>query len=300
MRALPPELQTLLESGATTLCWCWRIDRVDGASLGFTDHDAALSFDDVTYEAGSAEESGVIEQTAGFSVDAAAVAGVLSADVVTEADIAGGAYDGAEIRLFRVNWAEPSMRVLIWRGFIGEIRRGETGFEAEIRGLSSALDRSIGRVIQRRCDAELGDARCGVDLDQPSLNGSGVVTTLGDSRRFAASGLSAFASDWFAHGVLTWTSGENAGAVSMVEANRVDAGAVVFELAAPPASPISPGDQFDVVAGCDKRWRSCKDKFANVPNFRGFPMLPGNDWVFAGPDAGADNDGGSLWTDREN
>jgi uncharacterized phage protein (TIGR02218 family) len=36
-----------------------------------------------------------------------------------------------------------------------------------------------------------------------------------------------------------------------------------------------------VTAGCDKRFETCRTKFANAVNFRGFPHLPGNDFVVA-------------------
>ena len=60
-------------------------------------------------------------------------------------------------------------------------------------------------------------------------------------------------------------------------------------------SPSSPGDAFTVTAGCDKHLATCKAKFANAVNFRGFPHIPGNDYViaFASPGDPA-NDGGKL------
>lgn len=299
MRVIPEELQARLDAGATTLAWCWRITRADGQVLGFTDHDRDLSFDGVLHRAGSADAAGTLEQEAGFSSDTSAVAGVLDSAAVTEADIAAGLYDDAEAALYRVDWTDPSLRVLIWRGRLGEVRRGETGFEVELRGLSSALERTIGRVLQRRCDAELGDARCGVDLELSVYRGTGIVSALTDGRRFVATGLESFASDWFARGKVAWLTGANAGAVSLIEAHRAVGSVAAFELLAAPGGAMSVGDQFTAIAGCDKRWRSCRDKFANVANFRGFPMTPGDDWVLSSAQAGQTNDGGSLWTDRE-
>ena len=39
MKTLLPALQAHLDGGATTLAWCWRIERSDGVVFGFTDHD---------------------------------------------------------------------------------------------------------------------------------------------------------------------------------------------------------------------------------------------------------------------
>ncbi len=60
------------------------------------------------------------------------------------------------------------------------------------------------------------------------------------------------------------------------------------------AEAIAGGDTFIIAAGCDKRFATCRDRFANVANFRGFPHIPGNDFVIAAPDAGAGNDGSSM------
>ena len=51
MKQLSPSLQSHLDTGATTLAWCWRVTRGDGAVLGFTDHDRDLTFDGTTFEA---------------------------------------------------------------------------------------------------------------------------------------------------------------------------------------------------------------------------------------------------------
>jgi uncharacterized phage protein (TIGR02218 family) len=38
---------------------------------------------------------------------------------------------------------------------------------------------------------------------------------------------------------------------------------------------------FTVTAGCDKTHHTCRAKFANIINFRGFPHMPGNDFLTA-------------------
>jgi hypothetical protein len=51
MKHLPASLQSHLDTGATTLAWCWRVTRGDGGVLGFTDHDRDLTFDGTTFQA---------------------------------------------------------------------------------------------------------------------------------------------------------------------------------------------------------------------------------------------------------
>jgi uncharacterized phage protein (TIGR02218 family) len=54
---------------------------------------------------------------------------------------------------------------------------------------------------------------------------------------------------------------------------------------------IAPGDAFEVTAGCDKQLGTCRAKFGNALNFRGFPHMPGNDFIVSTPQAGG-SDGG--------
>lgn len=44
---------------------------------------------------------------------------------------------------------------------------------------------------------------------------------------------------------------------------------------------------------CDRRWTTCVGTFGNSVNFRGFPDIPGDDFLTASPVEGGRNDGGS-------
>jgi hypothetical protein len=44
---------------------------------------------------------------------------------------------------------------------------------------------------------------------------------------------------------------------------------------------------------CDRRWETCVGVFGNGVNFRGFPDIPGDDWLAATPREGVRHDGGS-------
>ena len=74
------------------------------------------------------------------------------------------------------------------------------------------------------------------------------------------------------------------------------AGARRSTLLEAPVRPIAAGDDFVVRAGCDKRLETCRDRFANVVNFRGFPHIPGQDTVIRYPNRGDANSGRSAVT----
>jgi uncharacterized phage protein (TIGR02218 family) len=147
---------------------------------------------------------------------------------------------------------------------------------------------TVGRTFQAGCDARLGDARCGIDLENAIYKGTGIVTDLLRDRAFMTSGLSGFDAGWFTSGTLTWTSGANAGRVTEVLAQGLADTIATLTLLEAPVRAIAEGDSFIARAGCDKRIVTCSAKFANVTNFRGFPNIPGQDAVlrYASQDGG--------------
>ncbi len=279
MKSLSIGLQAHLDEGTTTLAWCWRITRSDGVAFGFTDHDLGLVFDGTAFEPESGLTASEVRSGSDLSVDAQDAAGVLSSDRITETDILGGRWDNAEVEVWRVNWADPSQRVLMRRGAIGQIRRGRLAFVAEVRSLAHVLGQTVGRTFQATCDAALGDARCSIDLDDSAFKGTGAVTGLLRDRSFTVSGLGGFSITWFTLGTLEWTSGANAGRRAEVLGHDLTGGVTVLTLLEAPIRTIANGDAFTVRAGCDKRIETCGTKFANTVNFRGFPSIPGQDAV---------------------
>ena len=279
MKVLAAGLQAHLDSGATTLCWCWRLTRRDGARLGFTDHDRDLTFDGTTFEAAVGFTPTDIRDGVGLSVNNLEVESALVSDRLSEDDLAAGLYDDAKVEIFRVNWMAPEQRVLMRLGSIGEVTRDDAIFRAEIRGLAHYLQQPSGRLYQFTCDADLGDARCGVDLAGPALTATATIVELVSPRAFLVSGVIPYADGWFSRGLLTFVSGGNSGRRMEIRSHRLSGGSATLELWEEPALPVLAGDSLSLRAGCDKQHVTCRDKFANVTRFRGFPHMPGNDFV---------------------
>jgi uncharacterized phage protein (TIGR02218 family) len=294
MKSFPPSLQAHLNTGTTTLAWCWRVTRRDGIRLGFTDHDRDLAFDGTTFAAATGFTATEIKDAVGLAVDNLEVDSALSAESLNEDDLAAGLFDDAAIEIWRVNWQATDQRVLMRSGSLGEVRRAGPAFTAEVRGLAHYLQQPKGRLLQYACDADLGDARCTIDLADPAFKGTGAVIAASSPRLFTASGLGSFAADWFTRGLVTFTSGANAGRSQEVRRHAFGA-PVTIELWQPFAQAILPGDTFTITAGCDKHFPTCQAKFANAVNFRGFPHIPGNDLLTSVARPGNAASGGSLF-----
>lgn len=279
MKILPTGLQEHLDGRATTLCWCWRLTRRDGVRLGFTDHDRDIEFDSTIFEASAGFTPTEMKDGIGLGVDNLEVETALTSDSLNEDDLAAGRYDDARVELFRVNWSTPEQRVLMRTGSIGEVSRSGAAFRAEVRGLAHYLQQPTGRLFQYTCDADLGDARCGIDLTEGGYRADGTVDVSLTPRAFEVGGLGGFTDGWFSRGLLTFTSGANAGTAVEIRRHRSSGGIATIELWQEPAHPALAGDTITVSTGCDKHLDTCRGKFSNAINFRGFPHMPGNDFV---------------------
>ena len=80
----------------------------------------------------------------------------------------------------------------------------------------------------------------------------------------------------------------------MVKNDRLTGSGRVIELWQSIGAEVGAGDLVRLEAGCDKRAETCKFKFSNFLNFRGFPDIPGEDWLMAYPTRATINDGRSL------
>lgn len=280
-------------TGLTTLCRAWAITRADGVAFGFTDHDRDLSFDDVTFRADTGLTAAALAQSTGLSVDNTEALGALSDAAVREDEIEAGRFDGAEVRAWVVNWADVSVRWLQFRGSIGEIRRSAGAFHAELRGLTEALNRPLGRIYQKPCTAVLGDAQCGFDVTTPGYAHEGPADRIVDGRVFEWNDLNGFEPRWFQRGRLDVLEGPAAGLWATIKSDSFVDGVRRVELWEPIRGAVDVADAVRLLAGCDKRFETCRLKFNNLLNFQGFPDLPNEDWVMAYPTQAGANTGGS-------
>jgi len=129
--AFNEDLAAHLASGVSTVSHAWAIIRTDGTVFGFTDHDQPLSFAGFEFRADTGLSALALSQSTGLSVDNTEALGALSDSSLREDEIEQGRFDGAEVRGWLVNWADPSQHWLNFRGHLGELTRADGGFRAE-------------------------------------------------------------------------------------------------------------------------------------------------------------------------
>ncbi|MGB8815139.1 MAG: DUF2163 domain-containing protein [Paracoccaceae bacterium] len=283
-----------LASGATTVCRAWSVTRRDGRVFGFTDHDQDFAFEGITFRANTGLTARALQQTTGLSVDNTEAVGALSDAAVTEADLMAGRFDAAVVQAWLVNWLQVADRVLQFKGSFGEISRAGGAFQAELRGLAEALNQPQGRVYQRACSAVLGDGDCRFNLGLPGYFVERAVEEVIEGRVFRFESFLGFDDRWFERGRLVMQSGEATALIGVIKNDRLSATGREIELWQALGAGVAVGDLVRFEAGCDKRMETCRVKFNNLLNYRGFPHIPGEDWLTSVPSATTVNDGGSL------
>lgn len=276
-----PEFAAHIASGATTLCHAWAITRRDGTRHGFTDHDRALSFEELEFRPESGLSALALQRGTGLSVDNTEAIGALTDAALSEEDILAGRFDGAEIRAWRVNWADPACRALMFRGHLGELRRVDGQFHAEVQGLAAGLNQPMGRAYHKTCSGVPEGLGFGPDLEVPGYRVTAKVREVaGHILRFDP--MPGVAPGWFTRGSAEGLSGGAEGVRVPVREDRItdDAREIVLWSAMP---GLVPGDQLRLTVGCDGTAADWKARFGSLLDFPAFPFLPDEDWLTSGP-----------------
>jgi uncharacterized phage protein (TIGR02218 family) len=104
------------QTDLTTLAFIWRIERRDGAALGFTSHDRNLVIDGLTYRAAPGMVPSAIERQDSLDPASVELAGALTSAAISEGDLAAGRWDGASLRLRLpiAGWPMRCSRICSW------------------------------------------------------------------------------------------------------------------------------------------------------------------------------------------
>jgi len=274
---------------------CFKITRVDGTIYRFTDHDARLNMGitgaenatDAFIPAGgwSATASQSEGQLAEKNFDAV---GVLSSSAITADDLRAGRFREALVEVYLVDWRYPWKGHLRYERFwIDSTRHTSEVWRATLSGIARWLKQPVGRVHSKLCDAKLGDARCAFGLAAVKVAGKAVETIVTQRQKFTCTNTSLSTVDgYYSLGRVVWTSGDNSGLASEIllhEHNQPSSGKARISLWDATPFDTAVTDEFTIEPGCDKLATTCKDKFSNLANHRGFRYIPGTDALLETP-----------------
>lgn len=201
-----------------------------------------------------------------------------------------GLFDGASVELDRF-FAPPQsggsgpldtdLGCLLWfYGRVAECEVGRGKIAMRVKSLLNllAVQQMPRRLYQASCGHVFGDAMCGYDRmlgnnAAGASTGIGAVTVAalaGSTQAQIATSFAPSPATAYDEGTITATSGANNGASRTIA--RL-AGGSVF-LLKPFLSPVTAGDGFQLLPGCDHTTETCNTVLQNLARFGGFPYIP--------------------------
>lgn len=269
-------MSAIAEGELTALTFCWRLQRSDGAGLGLTSSDRDVAHQGISYRAAPGVTPAAITRSLGLEPDNADMAGALTAEALSDSDLALGRWNGAKVGLLAVDWSDPDApAVPLLGGELGEVEIEGDKFSVELRGAASRLERPVCPSTSPECRATFGDKQCRVDLAARTSR----ATVVSSADNLVE--LDAPVAEKFLFGRLRYLSGANCGLASVILA----ASGAAISLRDRPRVKVAAGTAVELREGCDKRFETCTSRFANGANFRGEPHLPGSDLLTRYPGA---------------
>lgn len=283
--------QALIHGNVLRYVRLWKLTRRDGMILRFADHPEPITWEGQKYSPADFDPS-ASEHRAGFAENNVEIRGGISSDAISYQDLRAGLYNDARVEEITVDWKYPFSET------VGHFRRdvfvvdgvqysGEI-FQGDILSLPGVLSRKSGRSINRDCDAEFGDSRCGIDKELYRV--SGEVVAVGENRRKFDTDLSD-PDGRYDDGEVTMTSGPNIGFILTVKKHLNADGEIELQIRSP--FTITVGETFTIVPGCGQVREDCKGTtgtknrpwLTNIENYRGFPDMPGSTTILKTPNS---------------
>lgn len=264
----------------TSLAFLWKISRTDGLQLGYTSHDAPINIDGFVYLSTPGFSVSALDVEATLVQPGPTIFGITSSTGIREDDLELGRWIGARFEISICDWRAPEMgtvTLLIGRAgnvslshpglvssaynggsqFVMEVVRGEV-WSGEIEPLRSSP----------LCRSQFGDGACGVSLDSRHVM---LDVQSADGTIFQPVEMPANA-DAYVYGSFRVISGVFAGVTRQIKS--VAPSFIVLDM---PIDGLTPLDRVRIWEGCDKRFATCRERFANTAAFNGEPHLPGRD-----------------------
>lgn len=273
---------SIINKQVLTLATCFKIELKDGRVLGFTTHSRDIKFieDDIVYKSSSFTPT-ASSKSSQMNVDNMDCKLLIDDINIKKEDIEKGLWDNASVYIFRINWMiKPYSYVNIDKvinGNIGEVEKHKNEFKTEFRSMTQYLQNNIIDDTKSTCNAFFGDNRCKINKDDYTFTGQ--ITNIISDTEIITTDLQK-ETDYFNYGIIEFTSGNAKGIGIEIKQNIGLINKIEFQL--PLNYILSIGDNFKIISGCNKNKDTCKNKFNNLLNFRGFSFIPGMDKITGG------------------
>lgn len=295
MKPTTSTLNTLLGTREFYMVDLYQFSLISGTQLYYCSGDADITWNGHLWTAGGTigpyfdrkDNKAKCHQKVGVEVDTLVfdalpgAATIGAGNVPFLSAIRIGLFDGAEMTLNRAympfgaygNLTNGGV-VTMFAGRIAEIDASRNLATFTINSHLELLNQSMPHnIYQSGCNNSLYDLNC--TAVQGSFSSSGTCNSSASQSVVVGTGAFTGApNDYYDMGMLTFTSGQNAGLSKSIKQFTTSAGVGTVQMASPfPYTPAN-GDTFTIAAGCDKSQATCLSKFNNIQHFRGYPYIP--------------------------
>lgn len=286
MKPASPTLLALLATRQFYTCDLYTFNLVNGSTLYYATGDQDIIFGDITYVCGG--QNGALFNRQGNRAKSSWTIGTqvstIQFDCMPRAAMIGGVtflqacqqgiFDGATMNLeraFMPTYGNVSAGLVnVFFGRCAEVDAGRSVATFTINSHLELLNQNMPRnVYQSNCSNTLYDPGCGLLKAAFTVVGH----TVGGSNLSAINTSLLQSTDYFDLGVITFTSGQNAGISKNVKSFVGGVPGIVNVTTPLPFAPAS-GDAFTIYPGCDKTMNTCQVKYNNFKNIKSTPFIP--------------------------
>ena len=249
--------------GIIAIAYCCKFTLATGEIIGLTDRDSNITIGGIVYN--SDPEMNVVMIHNGKNAGSVEIETMAE----TNTDKPSSSYSLAKIEVFLVNYENVYQRLSVFKGIVHkEVYRSKRLSIYARKELAYELSKKVCGVFSPQCRAQFCDHHCKLNSAQFTLNGS-VEKVLDEHKSFEDSKLVP-TNDYYKYGVVKFLTGGNKNLSLQVCSHSGNS----VILAAPAPYPITTGTSYSIIAGCDKNFSTCGEKFRNTMNFRGEPHIP--------------------------
>lgn len=250
------------------LVTCLKIINSDGTKYHLCDSDSDVIINDEIYLHGAYFIPGKITNSTNLDENNFKVIFTLDDYYFERNKLISGYYSKSFIEISLVDiFAASYKKQILKTGYLGAISIKEHSFIGEINSLSSFTKNNITKCYLSSCRAKFGDEKCKVKLEKYTANGQ--IENLSDINSFYDSQREEV-DDYFKHGEIIFLTGNLASRKFWVS-DFYNKKIIIQSLE---QLEFNIGDKYQIIAGCNKDFNTCINKFNNALNFRGEPFVP--------------------------
>ncbi|WDM85625.1 DUF2163 domain-containing protein [Ehrlichia sp. JZT12] len=267
MRNISTQLKQHLSSEVLTIANCLQLTLQNKNIIGLTDFDQNLVIDNITYETTPGLNIDMLRynSTAGYHTK---IETTINSNTIKEEHIISGIYDSAIVKIFLVNYTDLTQgSITLFYGSIEKITLTNHKFIAELSSLYNILSRNIGDFFSSSCRAQFCDNKC--KLNKKLFTNTNTISRVISNQEFECINLSSI-DNYYTYGLVTFITGKNSNFTFEIKYHNKSH----IKLYNPTPYQISVNDKFSIIAGCDKSFITCSNRFNNSVNFRGEPHIP--------------------------